>query len=273
MVSDRLISSFGWRNAWGLLGLLIWVVLIIPAALFMRRRPEDMGLRPDGDEVKPKEGSVTASSVSGSVNGALEIDQSWTYRQAMKTPTLWFIVAAFTVSGLSLAGIPIHQAAYMTDIGFSGAMAATSMSILAVGSAVGKMFWGFVVEKLHVRYCVIVCFTGAAASIGVLMSASSVVLLFLSSVTYGLTMGGCAVLTTVVYANYFGRTSLGTIRGLVQPFTIISLAGGPIFAGYVYDYTGSYQFSFIMFIVGWLLGALMIYFAKPPGAPWGRDRL
>ena len=271
-LSERLISSFGWRSTWKILGLLVWVILIAPAALFMRRRPEDMGLRPDGEEVELKKGSKTPLSTSGAISSAFEEEQVWTWKQALKTPTLWLIVAAFTVSGISLSAIPMHQAAYMTDLGFSGAIAATSVSILAVSSALGKLSWGFVAERLHVRYCVMVCFIGAAISIGILMGARSVPSLFFSSMMYGLTMGGVAVLTALVYANYFGRTSLGAIRGIVQPFSLISMASGPVFAGYVHDVTGSYQFSFAMFIIGWLLGAILIFFARPPEAPEVRDR-
>ncbi|MFH1383023.1 MAG: MFS transporter [Chloroflexota bacterium] len=271
MVSERLISTLGWRSAWEVLGLIVWVAIIPLAALFMKRSPEDMGLRPDGEETEPKKASTTQALALGLASSTFRGEQAWTLKQVVKTNTFWLIVSAFTVSGTSLSGILMHHAAYVTDMGFSATTAAALVSTIALGAGLGKPFWGLVSEKIHVRYCAIASFISTAMAIAILMAARNLPLLFFSSTIYGLAMGGWVVLGTLVYANYFGRRYLGAIRGLVSPFTLISIAGGPILAGHIYDVTGNYQVSFMIILTCCLIGASLMFFAKPPKAPDALD--
>ena len=115
-----LIESLGWRGAIAAIGLLTWAVLFLPALLFMRRTPEDLGLLPDGAR-QP----LAASTESGSASSAT-MEDDWTVAEALRTPALWFLVSSLTLSNLVMNASQFHGVPYMTDKGFSTATAAVS---------------------------------------------------------------------------------------------------------------------------------------------------
>ena len=80
-------------------------------------------------------------------------------------------------------------------------------------------------------------------------------------------MGGDLGLRDLVWADYYGRTFLGTIRGFIMPASMIALACGPLFAAWLYDLTANYQIPYIVFLITFLLGALFVYLATPPETP------
>ena len=89
-------------------------------------------------------------------------------------------------------------------------------------------------------------------------------LLFLFAVVYGINVGGHAVLTSVVTANYFGRDFVGTIRGTLMPITTTSVAIGPVAVGLVYDFSGSYFPAYAVMLVMFFISAFIMLLAKPP---------
>ena len=84
------------------------------------------------------------------------------------------------------------------------------------------------------------------------------------AITYGITLGGDIVLREIVWANYFGRTFLGTIRGIVTPLSVVSMAGGPLFAARIRDISGGYQIPYTIFLIAALIGTIFIIIARPP---------
>ena len=117
------------------------------------------------------------------------------------------------------------------------------------------------------RYCFAISSSGAA--IGVLfllvgLKLSFLPLLFLFAVVYGINVGGHAVLTSVVTANYFGRDFVGTIRGTLMPITTTSVAIGPVAVGLVYDFSGSYFPAYAVMLVMFFISAFIMLLAKPP---------
>jgi MFS family permease len=78
------------------------------------------------------------------------------------------------------------------------------------------------------------------------------------------TLGGDIVVRELVWANYYGRTFLGTIRGVIMPANLISMAGGPLFAAWLRDITGDYQVPYTVFLIASIVGTVFIFLAKPP---------
>lgn len=260
-LTTYIIGSSGWRTAWVVLGLIALVVMVPLAGFLMRRRPEDMGLRPDGDSPPPP---ATTGSIS---TKAPQPEATWTLRAAVRTPALWLIILSFNLASMSIAAILLHQINFMLDKGFSAATAATVVSFYSFCAIIGKLIWGFVAERVHVRYLDFMCFSGIAAGIFVLIQANSTWQLFLFSAVYGLTRGAYVLLTPLTYANYFGRTFMGTIQGFTYPFSIVASAGGQLFAAAVYDFTKSYDLAFIIFAVASIVGAFFMLLARPPRLP------
>ena len=262
-LTERLIALLGWRGAWVILGIIAWALVIPTSAAFMRRRPEDVGLLPDGLD-QASSGKEPSKSITVQLKQKVFVERTWTLQEALHTRALWLIVLAFNMAGLSAAAIPFHHVAYVTDRGFTSTQAALSLTVFAFCAAVAKLIWGFVAERIHMRYCVMGVYLGSALALLLLLNARSIETIFAFSVLFGLSFGGQVVLNPLTWANYYGRDFLGTILGVVQPFTMIASAVGPLFAGYVYDVTKSYQRAFFTFLLGFLLGAGFMYLAKPP---------
>ena len=255
-----LIASIGWRNAWIVLGLLPWVVVVPTAWIWMRRAPEDMGLRPDGDP--PVDAAVKGQIRAGGGRAATE-EHSWTPKAAFKSPALWLIMVSTTLASISVSGVVTHQIPYMTDKGLSAGIAALVLTTYALCAIPSKLAWGFLSERVHIRYLTAASLFGSAIGLLILIKADSTWEVLLFGVVYGSTRGAWSVVTSLVWANYFGRHFLGTIRGLSQPFNIFSSVGGPIFAAMVYDETGSYVFAFSIFVATYVMGGALILLAKP----------
>jgi MFS family permease len=263
-LAHHIISNYSWRTALVVLGIVIWILAFLPAVILVRRRPEDMGLMPDGDEPKSAEAEDVAFPEAGSISAGERI---WTLGEALRTRALWLVLLSFTMGGLSMSGVIIHFIPYVESRGLSSDVAAGAMTTFAFCCALVKIPWGLVAERIHARYCVIASYAGCATGLLILLKTESVVTVFLYAVVYGIALGGNIVLTELVWANYFGRTFLGAIRGIVMPAMLISVAGGPLFAAWLRDITGSYRMPFGVFLITFMLGALTMILAKPPKAP------
>jgi MFS family permease len=86
----------------------------------------------------------------------------------------------------------------------------------------------------------------------------------LSASLFGLSVAGILVVPAVAYANYFGRQSLGVIRGITEPFVSLGQAIGAVTSGLIFDTLGSYHVAFLAFAVVGFLTVILLYWAKPP---------
>ncbi len=264
LLAQWLIDRGGWQFAWIGLGLLIAVIAIIPSALFVRRRPEDIGLLPDG-EVPSERKQVTPLSPGHSLAAKVPTAESaWSRKAALVTPAFWLLTLAEAQAALATGAVNMHQFPHLTDVGISQAVAVGTVSVSSLLAVAGSFFWGLVAEKIPARYCLTIVFGMMAASIVVLMSARTIAMAYVFAMLWGLSRGGIIPLLAIIWAGYFGRISLASVRGISLPVHLIANAFGPIIAGGVYDTTGSYQKAFIVFIVFSLASALCILLSRPP---------
>lgn len=148
-----LLAHYDWRTAWIVLGLLLMVVIVPMALLIMRRQPEDMGLRPDGDLSEAERQASPARAARGPTPPARrrwrlpirpkQEERDWTLREVVCTPTAWLLVVASNLSGLSISTLTLHQVPLLQDRGLSVATAATVVTFFAVGSLTAKIVWGW----------------------------------------------------------------------------------------------------------------------------------
>jgi len=259
-LSTRVIDAFGWRAAWAVIGVLIWLIVIPLVALAMRRRPEDHGLAPDGDR-------------SGAPPRRLRVfeagDVRWTRRTAARTPTLWLLILTFGFANTGLGAMLLHLVPYLTDLGFSPGTAAVGFSMIGLAGLVSKPLWGLALERIATRYCASAEFLLMSAGIALIVLIGGVPSMFFAILVFGLGIGGVITVQELIWANYFGRLTLGTVRSLAQPFTIASSASGPVLAGVAYDLGGSYRPAFWFFAATYLAAAVLILFTPTPKPPSG----
>lgn len=260
-LNHYLISHFGWRQALVVCSIIILGLAFIPTILFIRRRPEDLGLLPDGRN--PDRNSHEDSTLLNA-DETDPLEDSWTLREALHTKALWLMLIAFNATGLAFSGVMIHYYPYMQARGIQPDMAVASMTTYAFFCAVVKIPWGLLAEKFSVRHCIMCVYLGCAFGLAVLIYSQSTAFIFVYAAVYGISIGGIMVVREVLFADYFGRKFIGTIRGVVMPLNLIAMAGGPIFAAWLHDRTGSYQLPYYILLGAFIIGVIFMYLAKQP---------
>ena len=253
-----LVSTSGWRIAAVVAGVTIWVVSLIPSALFLRRQPEDMGLLPDG--AQPGETDLRNSRAE-----RREPSISLSIADARKTSALYLLTICIATSWVIRTGTPLHMIPYFTDHGFSDSLAVTVLVIYSSSGAVGAIFWGFLSDRLGARMSLTIdCLLIGCGMLFLLVASHSLVLAVIWAIFWGITLTGQMTLQRVIFADYYGRGRLGSIQGVVTAFQTVAQAAGPIIAALVYDSLESYTWAFVGFAVGSFVGAICVALAKPP---------
>jgi len=263
VAAATLMLFVGWRGAWVVFGVFALLLVVAPALLFMRRSPEEMGLLPDGAPVEPKEDLATPkNSRHAKRTGADNVE--WSRREALRTPVFWLIATTFGVAQIGVTGLNLHVFSYVTDQGHSTLVAASVMSIIAVMQLSTPIIWGTLADRmdngiLNMAKC---AFQGAGLLVALLLPGMAP--LYIGFFIYGIGMGGTAVLAETIWADFFGRISLGKIRGMGSLVTSLFSAGGPPFFGLLFDYTQSYYLSFSIFIGMLFTSAVLSLCLRPP---------
>jgi MFS family permease len=255
-----MIATYGWRSAFMMLGVALWLLVVVPGFFFLRRQPEDLGMLPDGvlpspQEFKPMDAKSEPTAIA---------EQSWSLKEAMRTRTLWLLVAASTFYSISTGGIAFHMVAYFTDVSIQPAVAVGALSVMALTGALGSGFWGALAEKVHPRTLGVTTMLLSAAAVLLLTQVRVAPAAFVFSIMFGLSARGGFVLMHVLLSRYFGRRSFGAITSVLEPFHKGGLGVGALLAGMAFDFSGSYQLVFLLFLANYLIAATLTSVARQP---------
>ena len=258
-----IIQASGWRTAALSLAAVVGVMGILPALKWMHPRPEDFGLEPDGDDADEDSGDEDGSKRPRRA----EREYSWSRHDALRTRS--FYLVTFAVSLMSLAGgaINLHQIPHLVDRGLSPETAALVITLFALFGGVGVLGEGVFDERLGARWTMVIGLIGSAFGMVFLIAVNTVAIALAFSLVYGLAFGLMVASNQVVYADYFGRESLGAIRGAAIPAQLGMNALGPLIAGGAYDLTGSYMAAFVPFTFLYIVAAFGLIIARKPSPP------
>jgi MFS family permease len=262
LVYQFFITHYGWRSAFMALGIALWVLVVIPGVIFLRRQPEDLGLYPDGIAAPLNLAAASARER----NAGSDIEQSWSRGDAARTLTLWLLVASQFLASIGTGGVAFHTAAYFTDVRIAPGVAAGAVSVMALSGAFGNGLWGALAERFHPRTLNVMTMVVASLSVAWLMQVNAAPAAYVFAFLFGVNARGAAVLTQVLIARYFGRRSFGAISSILDPFHKGGLGLGALFAGISFDYTGNYRAIFVLFLISYLISALLIFLARRPAA-------
>ena len=255
-VASLVIHLHSWQIAWLVLGILVLTISLIPVALLIVQIPEDVGLLPDGENPDTRE-------IADSQEQYLD-EPIWSLEQAVKTPALWILALSTGFVYFIQAGTNLHLGAYLIDQGLSQGTSNLAIVYSAIGAAAASLIWGWTSEKLPIRYV----FGGVGLlmgiSIGLFTLVDTRVEAYVYAFLFGAAVGGIIVVPPVAYADYFGRKSLGAIRGLTEPFLALGQAIGSVLSGVIFDITGTYKGAFILYAFLGLAATFLLLFAKPP---------
>ena len=258
-----LINHIGWRFAFLVMGITIWVV-VIPLSFVVREDPAEMGLRPDGlppDEPEPEE----SSHESLSENSASELfsPDDYTLKQALASPVFWILSATFFLQSLTHSVIFVHTVPALTDFGISLEKAGFAIGLLTSVSVVGRLSFGYLGDFIEKRYLFTVAYSLMALGVLALVKAQDMPMVYLFIALFGVGFGGTVPLMPAIRAEYFGRTAFGKIQGAMSPVTMVAGGVGPIMAGYLFDVNGSYTISFSLTVAFSFMAAVIILFVRP----------
>ncbi|HLH21859.1 MAG TPA: MFS transporter [Chloroflexota bacterium] len=257
---ELIIESASWQTVFIVFAMLTLTLLVVPAAMLLRRTPEEMGLLPDGAPSLPPATAAPTPPTRGH-------ELSWTLSEALRTPTLWLITAAGVVAAMANTAVGFHLVAYYTDVGLPATEAVTALSVYAFSGAIASGLWGWFTERLSERMMAVVVSLLSAGAIMYLLWVRDLLGAIAFAVLFGLTSRGGSTLTNIILAQYFGRRAYGTISGFVNPFTMVGLGLGPTIGALCFDLTGSYHVEFTFFAVASVVTAGLIWLARHPGPP------
>ena len=260
--ANFLIDAVGWREAWMIMGITALALTVPWTGLWMRRRPEDIGLRPDGDD-------PAAQRARGEMTPVVPDEHAWTIRQAVATRSFWLILISSSLGMFCFIGVLINFFASVTDadVGFTRGEATIAFTVFSALSLVAKFPWAYFADRMDIRVSTAFTYAGPAIAMAVLINAGSFWMLVLWGVIYGIGASGISLLPSLAWGSYFGRAFLGSIRGITSPVAFVGQASGPLFAAFLFDNLGSYQVPYSVFIGLFLLSAVLMLFARKPAPP------
>ena len=248
-----LMESLGWRGMAVTSGVIILVVGL-PLASLVRHRPEDYGMRPDGAPVSDAEGPP---------------ETGFTARQAIRTRAFWCIALGHSSSLLVFGAVMVHFPAHVSEsLGYSLGFAASMIAVMTFSMVIGQIvIGGLVGDRINKRRTIIIALFGHTVALLLLAYATSVWMIVAFAVINGLAMGARGPLIQAMRADYFGRTSFGTIMGFSSLVMMVGIISGPVIAGISYDTTGSYEIGFTLLAILASFGSLFFVFATKPELP------
>jgi MFS family permease len=262
LLTASLFMWLGWRHTWTVFGVLTLLLVVVPALIFLRRSPEEMNLAPDGIPAATPRVVQADRPTTDQTASANEV--VWTRAELLRSSTFWLLCVIFGMANIGIAGLNLHVFAYISDIGYPSFIAATVMSIIAFTQLGSTLLWGFVSERVEARKATMLMFVIQAVGLAIAISTEALPPIYAGFCLYGVGLGGSLVLQELIWANYYGRVSLGAVRGLAVLITFAFGAAGAPFFGFLFDATGSYVFSFVLFVLALLVSAILTLTAGPP---------
>ena len=255
------LEQLGWRNTAFASGVLV-IVLGIPLAQVMRRRPEDYGEVVDGirdpEPVAPRARVETLNRP----------ERDFTLREAIHTPAFWLISFGHGSALFVVGAVSVHVISHLKeDLGYSVGQAALVVTLMTAFQVVGMLVGGTLGDRIDKRYIAATCMFMHMIGMLLVAFAVNVFMVIAFAVLHGLAWGARGPLMQAIRADYFGRTSFGAIMGLSTTIILFGQVGGPLIAGIMADQTGSYVTGFTVMAVLAGLGSGFFIFARRPSLP------
>ncbi|MEI7924877.1 MAG: MFS transporter [Chloroflexota bacterium] len=257
-VAAVISDTYGWRSVWVVIGIAVWCLVPLTWAA-VRRRPEDVGLLPDGD--------TPETLAARAQEDAPPVEVQWTAAEALRTPAFWLLTAGFTLVGAPSSSIFVHMAPYVVSRGHSLAAGAAVVSWYGIGVLGGRPVYGYLIAKLGVHWTLVVYAGTYGAVILAFLYPTGLLAIEATAVLLGIAIAGGQQLQGQAFPDYFGRSVVGTLSGYSGVAMTLARAGGPLFAAVAFDLSQSYVVPFATFGIACLVAALAFALAPPPRHP------
>ena len=257
--ADRFIDNFGWRDTARGIGFLI-IILAFPISRIVRNRPEDHGLRPDGD--RPTQAPEAVGQARKPQ--ANPDEPAFTWQQAIRTRTFWLVSIGHGCTSVVIVTLMTQLGPMLTDQGFSLRMVGWVISAYTFVGIVFTFVGGYVGDRWSIRLAIFgFCTIQSLAVIVLLLTNGSTIMVFIFVALLGISMGRAGMSTAIV-GVYFGRRVFASIMGIGQlPMNVLMFVLPP-FAAYMFDTTGSYTVPFsILAVISFIGSVLYLLLGEP----------
>lgn len=225
-----LIDTIGWRSSWQVLGLLVVLIFTPLAFMFIRNKPEDIGLLPDNSPV-----------MNGNAQHQPKTNISWTVKEAMETRAFWLLLFCVAIPAMVNTGLTFHLVSIFVGKSLTPEMAAAVLSLMALIGFPVTFLTGFLLERINVRYMLVIIFTSEIISLYLLQQVHVFQAAIVFGVIWGINVGMERITTGIIWPNYFGRKYLGSLSGISMAMVVTGSALGPLPFGLSFDWFGGYE--------------------------------
>ena len=248
-VAQLLVTAAGWRTAYVVFGVGVFLVLNLTARV-MRRDPESMGLHPDG--------------VSGLPVAIDDAETPWPLGRAVRSRAFWLLGATFTATWIPVFIPLVHLVPFTRDLGYSALVAASSVSALGVGAVVGRLVMGAVSDRIGRRPAVGIAMGLQAIAFLGFLAAHELPMLFGTAFVFGYSYGAISTLFPAIVGDFFGRRQAGALVGFLFAFAGAMAGWGPLIAGAIYDATRSYDLTWVLAATLNVVAIALLSVTRPP---------
>ena len=248
-----LISNFGWRMAYIVMGFIAWLI-VIPISRLLRKDPYEIGALPDGVRSDSRGASIQKPrNEEGSTQSA-----SLSLLQVCRTSSFWFVAFVWLLFASCLYLVLTHIVPHATDMGIPAAEAAAVLSLIGGANIAGRVLMGRVSDRIGRKVTAIICALLQAGAMIWLIWSHDLWMLYLFALVYGFSYGGLTPPMTALISETFGLRNIGVILGLLEIGWGIGSAIGPAAGGFIFDISNSYSMAFLIGAVVMLIATLLI---------------
>lgn len=228
-LADYLLNEFGWRMAVLILAIVFGVVTIPLHAIILRRRPEDIGLEPDGTITDPHEEQVKIPELSIPA------------KEAIRSRTFLWLTIAFGLSTLASISIRVHFIPYAITTGIDATTAAWLAGFIGITQVIGRLLFAPLEQRFSSKSVTIFTMATLALSFGVLIISQSLFFVGLFVLIFGGAYGAMILVRPVMLAELYGTAEYGRINSMMAFLMIFVITAAPIGTGILFEWFGSYQ--------------------------------
>jgi MFS family permease len=258
---QHMIEQTGWRTACTVMGILVLVVLA-PVNLLLRKRPEDIGLLPDGDAAPTASSAKPVSNIVDPEWAGID----WTLKRALRTARFWWLALGYFCGLYIWYAAQVHQTKYLLDIGFSPSVAVWALGAVSLLGIPGQILLGHLSDRIGREWIWTASCLGFAICFAALIALGhvpSLLLVYLMVFAQGALGYGVTSIMGAVVLEIFQGKHYGSIFGTIMLAALAGGAAGPWVTGFLHDMTGNYSIAFAVGIAASVLSAVAIWLASP----------
>ena len=255
-----LIDTIGWRQAWVVLGLMTWLLMLPPLLLVVWDKPEDRGLQPDGEK----------ASASG---GASTPQTGLTLQEALRSSAFYICVTAFFSISMLITTLHFFQVSVLASHGVEPTIAAWAFPVSAAVMLIAMPLVGRLFDTFKTRRVFALALLVQASSLLLITFATDFLTTIIYAIVFGINNAFSMTMFGYLWPRYFGRKHVGEIQGTGQMVLVVGASLGPLPVGMAFDYLGSPDTVIRILAIFPLICAVATQYLRTPAGITGYEHL